>query len=85
MDRIHLLNRAQLQIEIGKRMPSGLPLAERRFRALLPTLPYVLLPGSRRRYFDIEIVWRHLMSQMIFPVVETFGPEHRRRPRRATA
>lgn len=75
----------QLLHELRECLPNGLGTTS--FVAMLPHLPYVLLPGGRRRRYFLNEVLAALQHQVLLhhnPAEERISL-HRRRPRRATA
>lgn len=76
-----LLTAGQLHAALREVFPHGMSVNT--FYAMLPSLPYLQLPGQRRKYYDLESCLAWLRSQQrvdIPPAGE--APLHRSRGRR---
>jgi len=83
-----LLNARQLWPRLTPLLPMRIGINT--YRVLLASLPFVLLPGGRRHYYDLEEVLQALplVVRRMSGVPEVVAAEpslHRRRPRRHLA
>lgn len=79
-----LLTFGELLAALAERMPGGRKPNHRWLREMRDALPYVPVPGARRRFYLIEPVWQYLCSLVVYPAPPPQAPMgivHRRRGR----
>ena len=76
-----LLNSTQLFQQLRAAFPGG-KLGNKRYFQILPFLPYIVLPGGKRRAYDLDIVLAFLRSHVRLDEASDQRVIHRTRPRR---